>query len=480
MSDRFYHLDAGHRQVWHETRGQFGSSGGTRRDAAGIATIDALQVRPGVGVQRVDRRSDAGVRHGAGQWSPGGTRCRRGLLELGHRLGDSALRHRPSGRVLDPHQRDEAIHLVAAMISHDGPIREVHLVAGDAGGDDAALHKRDVVEREAECRKGLVDLGDERRHVLERHASGVGAADAGPVPGTNRELALAGEREQQAARRRRRPARDRWRGPACHQVHGFDEERGLADAGARRQSAGGGARRIDGDACVNRKAFAANAVARQDAPHGFALTNWFKAVDVVRQHGARGARGQRHTQRQAFGMLSPIVVPDSNRPVVEQRARVDGGAGRGSHESPWREAKRRLHALVAVRRKQRVGGQAGLQQPRRLAAIAAHPNRERLTCQKLRRDARPDATFAHGFSKTRQIAGLQVPQSAVQGPMMVERRAAAEILSLDERDVEATRGRVPRGHQAVDAATDHEYVEAARNESVEIANHANEGETPGL
>ena len=75
-------------------------------------------------------------------------------------------------------------------------------------------------------------------------------------------------------------------------------------------------------------------------------------------------------------------------------------------------------------------------------------------------------------AQARQIGGLQIAQAAVQRAMVVERGAAAEVVPIDQRDVQAARRRIPRRHQAVDAAADDEQVEGVRGEGVQVADHA--------
>ncbi len=55
--------------------------------------------------------------------------------------------------------------------------------------------------------------------------------------------------------------------------------------------------------------------------------------------------------------------------------------------------------------------------------------------------------------------------------MVMKGGRAAEVLPLDQRDVQASGRAVPRGHQAVDAAPDDKQVEGVRGEGVEIAEH---------
>ena len=60
-----------------------------------------------------------------------------------------------------------------------------------------------------------------------------------------------------------------------------------------------------------------------------------------------------------------------------------------------------------------------------------------------------------------QVGVLQIAKAAVQGAMVIERGTAAEVVPLDQRDMETARRGVPCRHQAADAATDHQQVEGA-------------------
>ena len=54
---------------------------------------------------------------------------------------------------------------------------------------------------------------------------------------------------------------------------------------------------------------------------------------------------------------------------------------------------------------------------------------------------------------------LQIAQPAVNRAQMIERRAAAEVVALDQRHRQAALRRVVRDRQAVDPAADDEHVE---------------------
>ena len=59
----------------------------------------------------------------------------------------------------------------------------------------------------------------------------------------------------------------------------------------------------------------------------------------------------------------------------------------------------------------------------------------------------------------------------MQRAVMVERGAAAEVVSIDQGDAQAASGGIPGGHQPADAATDDEQIEAAGAERVQVASH---------
>jgi len=91
------------------------------------------------------------------------------------------------------------------------------------------------------------------------------------------------------------------------------------------------------------------------------------------------------------------------------------------------------------------------------------------------------APFANRFSGTSEVEGLQIPQPAVDGPQVVERGSAAEVVALHQRNRQAALRRVVRDRQPVDAAADDEHVEGCVSESVELARaHAESSYSRGL
>ena len=66
---------------------------------------------------------------------------------------------------------------------------------------------------------------------------------------------------------------------------------------------------------------------------------------------------------------------------------------------------------------------------------------------------------------------LQIAQPAVQRAVVMKRGRAAKVVALDQRDVQAAAGRVPRGEKPMDATADDEQIERVRRECVEIAEH---------
>ena len=109
--------------------------------------------------------------------------------------------------------------------------------------------------------------------------------------------------------------------------------------------------------------------------------------------------------------------------------------------------------------------------PEDSAAGAARLDGEGLRRDQVRGDARPRPPLAHRFPLAGDVAGLQVAKAAVQRAVVLERRGATEVVAVDQRRVQAARGRVPRGHQAVNAPADDEDVELSGGQGVEVAMH---------
>ena len=85
------------------------------------------------------------------------------------------------------------------------------------------------------------------------------------------------------------------------------------------------------------------------------------------------------------------------------------------------------------------------------------------------RDARHRAPFEDALASAAQACGLQRAQAAVDGLLVVEGGAAAEVASFDERRAQASAGGLVSDREAVDAAADHQHVVCRRREAREVA-----------
>ena len=84
-------------------------------------------------------------------------------------------------------------------------------------------------------------------------------------------------------------------------------------------------------------------------------------------------------------------------------------------------------------------------------------------------DASQRATLRDRFARAIDPSGLERSQPAMDGLLMIERGAAAEVRRLDERRPEAAARGVVRDRQAVDAAADDEQVVLAGFQPVWVA-----------
>src|SRR5262249_45943911 len=76
-----------------------------------------------------------------------------------------------------------------------------------------------------------------------------------------------------------------------------------------------------------------------------------------------------------------------------------------------------------------------------------------------------------GFPRAHKVEGLQVPETAVDRPQVVERVPRPEIATFDERDGESPLCGIGRDGEAVDAAADDEQVEGVGAETRYVPNH---------
>ena len=76
-----------------------------------------------------------------------------------------------------------------------------------------------------------------------------------------------------------------------------------------------------------------------------------------------------------------------------------------------------------------------------------------------RRDTRECATLADALAGKPEMTGSERPQSAVRGLLMIERRAAAKVPGLDERDAQASARCVVGRGEPVDSPAHDEQIE---------------------
>src|SRR5262249_19580426 len=86
----------------------------------------------------------------------------------------------------------------------------------------------------------------------------------------------------------------------------------------------------------------------------------------------------------------------------------------------------------------------------------------------------------HGLAGAREVERLQIAQPAVDGAEVIERSAAAEVVSLHQRDRESPLCAVVGDRQAADTAADDENVEGSCCEPVEVALHGRELAAPAI
>jgi hypothetical protein len=87
--------------------------------------------------------------------------------------------------------------------------------------------------------------------------------------------------------------------------------------------------------------------------------------------------------------------------------------------------------------------------------------------------------LADRLARAAEVERLEVAQPAVNRAQVVERRAAAEVVALDQRDRQAAQRGVVGDCQTVNAAAHDQDVEGAGGQLVQIARHACHLSGPG-
>ncbi len=73
--------------------------------------------------------------------------------------------------------------------------------------------------------------------------------------------------------------------------------------------------------------------------------------------------------------------------------------------------------------------------------------------------AQEPAAFGNGFTKSRDVQCLKVPQTTVQNTKPVRTCCATDLIALDNRSAQTSAARFEPDHQTVDTAADHDDIE---------------------
>ena len=185
--------------------------------------------------------------------------------------------------------------------------------------------------------------------------------------------------------------------------------------------------------------------------------------------------GRRHGEREgeSVRLRRDVIVEDRRAGEAlsaEAREALDRVAARD--HAPGRQTMRRGDAAIATRRDDAIERKPGAHRQLPAQERPVQRYREGQRTNRLRRDPRHRPPLADRLARAPDIQRLQIAQPPVNRAQMVERRAAAEVVPLDERDRQTSLRRVKRDRQPIDAAADDEHVEGAAGEGVEIARHA--------
>jgi hypothetical protein len=320
------------------------------------------------------------------------------------------------------------------------------------------MHQRDISERQVE--RGNAWFSSEMNAATSRSWMPVSSdRRCDPIPRC-RTGALAPWHQKQVAARRRGGRQGLVTGVAPRdEVHHL-EHRMPVEMPSGQQPIDPAAGRVHGDPRGDVEGAHAERVARADAGDAAAVDECRHRFDVIREHRAVLRRGERKREREPIGLGGDVVV--EHRGAGEA---LTAEAGEGLRRAAAREdpaagqTVRRGHAAVAAGRHDAVEREAGAH--RELAAHHRPVERQREgqgpDC--LRREPRRRAPLANRLARAADVQRLQVAQPAVNRAQMVERRAAAEVVLLDQGDRQPALRRVVGDRQPVNAAADHEHVE---------------------
>ena len=177
---------------------------------------------------------------------------------------------------------------------------------------------------------------------------------------------------------------------------------------------------------------------------------------VVERHGARRDRVD--------------YVRDGEARVVRGGVEVDRAALKSLalqlrfRRQHLRGAQRAMLRDVSKRREQVVQPEAGVEFPARNPGAAIHRPGELQRPHEMRRSLEQDPALAARFEHQMKKSVFEIPHAAVHEPRRPARRAAREIVALDERDRKSPQRGVARNSRAVDPAADDEDIETLARE----------------
>ena len=395
--------------------------------------------------------------------------------QLGERAIDDALGDGTGCRVFGPRDADETLDAVSRVIAN--PLVSLErdaAVGGPDGRHHATVHQRHIVQPQIEGGKGLVQLVDEGGDLVAGDAERVGSHGCGRLPRAGeRTSAPRHEKERSARRPRARRAPRRRRCASGDEVHRLQERQAGRDSERREQAiergSGGVDRQPRGDVefpARPRRSRARTPMTRLPS------TSERDGLHVIRQRGAVLVRGERETEGQAIGLDRDVVVPDGGgRQTLAAEA---GKSLRGvvaRHQASPRQSQRVRNTTVSIERDEAIQEKPGAHGHLAGGDRSIERQDEGQRSDRVRRDSSERGTLPHRLARAPDVERLQIPETAVDRPEMIEGGAGAEIVALDERHRQAALRRVVRDRQAVDAAADDEDVERTRGEAIEIADH---------
>ena len=218
-----------------------------------------------------------------------------------------------------------------------------------------------------------------------------------------------------------------------------------------------------------------------DGADGTILLHELLGFGIVSGRGAAANRGGEQADRQPFGAVQLVVVPDGaagdTRRIDE---RVEPQAFEARDRSTGRQGQAGIHAVVAVRGEEIVGGEKRRHDRAITHGMAMGWDDEGQRADEVRRDDGEAASLPHELAHGRERAVLKRPDAAVYGLETVERRRRSEIAAIDEGRLQAPRRQLAEGGESIDAAANDENVEGLVRQALEVTNHQMSHSTPRL